>query len=856
MSDALEIGPSGREAFLARACVDDAALRREVEYLLQAHEAAGTFIEEPPASLAAALLAENGDGILQTGEKLSHYRVVDKLGQGGMGEVYLAEDERLARKVALKLLPAAHAKNSQRLRRFSQEARAVSALNHPNILTIFDLGEERGKAFLVTEYVAGQTLQEVLKDGPLAPGRAVRIAAQVTDALRAAHAAGIIHRDIKPANIMVRADGYVKVLDFGLAKLTADSAAAAPSGLMSTKTGAVMGTASYMSPEQARGQEIDGRSDIFNVGIILYEMLVGARPFTGENNGDIIAAIIRDEPRPLPADTPPALAALVMQALRKDMAGRYPDAGAMCEDLEFIGAELAHETHESAPGHLHVPLLDGPAPTRRRRINQVARAGVLALLLLILPLAVYFFYYRNAPATIDSVAVLPFDNQTNDPNAEYLAEGLADGLINSLSQLSGVRVMSLNTVSRYQGQQADAQKAGRELNVEAVLVGRLARRGEDLIVSAELVEVSTGGRLWGQEFRRKLSEAMSVRSEIAANISVQLRHAITGAEQQRLEKRYTANGEAERIYAQGRSQWNKRTGESLQRGIAFFRQAIALDPAYAQAYAGLADCYTLLPNYTSVPAGEVLPEAKVAALKAVELDATLAEAHAALGLVRKDYDLDFAGAEESFAQALALNPSYAAVYQRRAENLVNLRRLDEAVATMKQARELDPLSLIINAEVGWAYYHAGRPAEAVADLQKTLTLDADFARTHFYLSRAYEQKRDYPQALAAGMRAVQLSDSAILLASLGHVHANAGQTDKARAILTRLQQSARAKEYVPPMAFALLYTGLGDKDAAFSYLNRAFDERDTILSYYLYDPQLASLRDDPRFVLLTSRFVG
>ena len=867
---AAEREPDQRAAFLDEACAGDEKLRREVESLLAFEQQADSFIEAPALEVAARALAEEQAKSI-VGRAIGHYQVLSLLGTGGMGEVYLAQDTVLGRQVALKLLPSSFSRETERAQRFELEARAASALNHPNILTIHEIGRVDGAHFIATEFIDGQTLRQYMTDLRIGLIETLDISIQVAAALGAAHDTGIIHRDIKPENVMLRRDRIVKVLDFGLAKLTTQTRSGLtgdqkrPAGVsLKTEPGVVMGTAQYMSPEQVRGQEVDARTDIFSLGVLIYEMIAGCPPFVGDTPGDRIAAILKSAPRPLVdlvPEIPSELERIVSKALAKNREERYQVAHALVRDLKNLKHRLEFEAEQERSSYPAAArtgeIVITPQSNAQSLIGEIKRHGrmaaiLLALLVLIVVGVAYFYSGRDAQ-TIGSVAVLSFTNVNGDPDSEYLSDGIADSLINSLSQLSDLKVMSFNSVSRYKGAPVDAQTVGRELNVRAVVIGRLARQGDEVAISVELVDTRDRSRIWGAQYNRRSVDVLALQQEIAKELSAKLHPTLNTQEQGRLTKRYTENTEAYRLYLQGRFFWNKRSGEGLRRGIEYFDQAIALDPLYALAYAGLADCYDLLPNYSSTSPKDVLPKAKAAAMRALELDETLAEAHASLGLVKKDYDWDFSGADKEFQRAIALNPNYATVYQWHSENLVTLRRLDEAMVAMKRAQELDPFSLIINGEIGWAYYHARQYDKAIEQLQKTIEMDPHFTRNHFFLGRAYEQKLMYPEAISATQQAISLSGGySLFKASLGHIYGMSGERGKALILLHELQERSK-KEYVSPVAVALIHTGLGDKDEAFALLEKAYQDHDTVLVYYLRDPQLEGLQSDSRFADLLRR---
>jgi serine/threonine-protein kinase len=739
----------------------------------------------------------------------NRYRVEARLGAGGMGEVYLAEDTRLGRKVALKILPAEVTRDEERVRRFEREARAASALNHPNILTIYEIGQAEAGHFIATEFVEGSTLRD-LSAGKIELKKLLDIGSQVAEALAEAHRAGIVHRDIKPENIMVRRDGYAKLLDFGLAKLTEAKPAASL-----TASGALVGTIQYMSPEVAEGRSVDHRTDLFSLGSVLYEMATGKPAFTGESFLEVLRKISSQQPPPVREVnrlTPPELQRIIEKCLAKDPDERYQHADDLAVDLRRLrrGSDTDAAAVAEAP----------PRPRRRGK-------------------------------AIDSIAILPLANASADPDAEYLSDGITESLINSLSQVPKLRVMARSTVFRYKGQEVDPQTVGRDLKVGAVLTGRVVQRGDTLIIGTELVDVENGWQLWGGQYNRKLSDIFAVQEEIAKEISEKLRLRLTGGQKKRLTRHHTENAEAYQAYLKGLYYWNKFTEEGLKKSIEHFRQAIEIDPNYALAYAGLAHTYHQLVGV--YPPGEVMPKAKAAAVKALELDGTLAEAHAALGWVRWRYDWDWPEAERAFKRANELNPNYAIGHGMYAMFLDSMGRFDESSTAHERARQLDPLSLIIDATVGLHLYLARRYDEAIERCRKTIEMDPNFFVAHARLGLAYEQKGMFEEAIAEFQKAITLSGGNTgSVAALGRAYALAGNRVEAQKVADDLTERSK-REYIPPHSMALLYAGLGEPDQAFAWLEEAYEARSGSLSYLKVDPALDSLRSDPRFQDLLQR---
>lgn len=819
---------------------------------------------------------------------LSHYRIVSKIGAGGMGEVYLAEDVRLGRKVALKILNADLTKHEDRVRRFEQEARAASALSHPGILTIFDIGKEDSTHFIATEFIDGQTLRSLLARARMKISEVLDIAVQTAGALAAAHASGIIHRDIKPENIMVRPDGLVKVLDFGLAKLIEPQAPSPDSGARTiakanTDPGTVMGTAAYMSPEQARGQKVDARTDIFSLGVVIYEMIAGRAPFEGETASHVIVSIFEKEPAPLTRsspDTPSELERIVTKALAKDSDERYQTIKDLLIDLKRlkqrrdVDAEIERSISPDTISRSAVATSTGgeaiatampalstadlaPRTTSSAeylvseiRQHKKGVIGAVAVLILAIAALVYFFY-PGSDVEINSIAVLPLANAGADPNTEYISDGISESLINSLSQLQRLRVTARSTAFRYKGKEIDPQQVGRDLNVRAVMMGRVRQLGDTLNIQVDLVDATTGAQLWGEEYNRKVLDILAVKQEISREITDKLRLKLTGDEQEQITRRDTTNAEAYRSYLRGRYHWNKRSGDEIRKAIEQFQQAIDRDPNYALAYTGLADCYMLLEQYAGVPTAETAAKTLAAAERALAIDDSLAEAHTSLAFYYHQ-SWRWEESEKEFKRAISLNPNYPTARHWYQILLGALGRDDEALAEIKRALELDPLSPVIEVNIGEAYLWKGDLDSAMEHAKRLVQLDPNFPLAHHIYGLLYLKQRRYAQAIAEFQQDVTNDRSAFSLSYLGYAYAMAGRRDEAVAVLKELEDKYTKRESLPQYV-AAVYAGLGDKDQAFAWLEKAFQARNATLVFLVTDLTFDPLRSDPRYADLIRR---
>lgn len=875
---ALTLPENDRAPWIADVCAGDVELQRELDGMLKAHNAAGTFLESPPADNIAALVGKEIAPELNVGQIVAHYRIISRLGVGGMGEVYLAEDTKLSRKVALKILPSSMTSDPDRLRRFQQEGRAASALNHPNILTIHEVGQVDSIPYLATEFIAGETLRQRLA-APIDIREAIDIAMQVASALTAAHHAGIVHRDIKPENLMLRADGYVKVLDFGLAKpvqkpVTLDLEEATRA-LVRTGRGVVMGTVNYMSPEQARATATDERTDIWSLGVVLYEMLTGRAPFAGDTRSDVIAAVLRAEPQRLSdvtADVPVEIERIVGKALTKDREERYQTAKDLLADLRRVKRQL--ETHDTASDRSMSPESAAETKVSLAAVSTASVTPVhassaeyiitgikqhkLAIVLVLAAIGAgiiglaFYLPPRATEAAIESIAVLPFENQSNNQDADYISDGIAESINNALTRVPNLKVIPYSVTLHYKGKGLNVNKIGTELNVNALLTGRVVQRGDNVTIFVELDDMRNGKQIWGEQYNRKLSDLLAMQTEIAAETSRRLRSQLTGAEKQQLTKGSTQNPEAYQAYLKGNFYVSRYTKDGMKKAIEQYKQAIVLDSNYALAYTGLSYAYWNSAGWY-LPSSEAATKAREPANRALAIDDSLSDAHLGLAAIAHWYDWDWATANKEFKRAIELNTQNQRNHGFYSWFLAGHGRSDLAIQEGKQSVQLDPVSPEPYAFLGMTYFLLRQYDQAVDQLRNGIEIDPSFWMLHDFLGRAYEAQGKWPEAIAEFKRALELEhENGENLANLAHAYAMSGKKEEAQNILDQLKQTSRT--YVEPYFIASVYAALGDNDQSFDWLKRAFNERSFGPAFYVNsDAQFDKLRSDPRYDELYKR---
>lgn len=887
-----------RRAFLDDSCGDDKELRHEVESLLRYDGLASNFLDSTPAGLVAEMFSQ-GDKSLQAGDTIGRYKITRLLGEGGMGKVYLAEDPRLNRHVALKVLPHGIAADSERLRRFEREAQAASALNHPNIITVHEFGEDGGVHFLVSEFVDGRTLREKLSSGALEMSEGLEIAIQIASALSAAHDAGISHRDIKPENIMIRADGYVKVLDFGLAKQHRSELRSSDSGsedptrqLFNTEPGTVMGTDVYMSPEQARGRKVDARSDIWSLGVVCYEMLAGRRPFSGDTRADVMVSVLTSQPTPLSSHRPAVPAELdwmIAKALAKDVEGRYQTAKEFRVDLKRAKKQIElHESTDATPSgsisdekgrstiETGIKTFDeipegtdggNVIPSERKyfwssafgsstaeaRSYKLPVAIAAVLLFAIGSWGVYSLFIADRSDRIDSIAVLPFENPSGNPDLTYLSDGLSENLIDRLSQLPQLKVISRNSSFKFRGPDLDLKQVASQLGVRAIATGRVMKVGDDLSIRVDIVDVVDDKQLAGGQYTRRSGDVANIQNEIAQLATAKLRLPLTEAQSTRLMNNDTENAEAFRFYLSGLVALNGPT-QNQGSAIDFFQQAVKLDPDYAEAHAEIAWIHIANAFGSKDPDIE-LPKAKTAIEMALTLDPNLSKAHALRALI-KETEFDWRGAEDEYRRAIELSPNLDFARNHYSFYLSTTGKHDEALRQLEELRMRDPINKRLGLlQKAIVLVQARRFDEALSVYQEAQAVEPSNEVPKFAIGYAFAGKGSYNEAVANYREAVtelggegKYSQPLVYLAA-AYAKVPGKQTD-ARALLARIEAM---HEYRSPALIAIVYAELGDKDKAMELLERAYVDRDLLLRYIGQAYEYDGLRDDPRFQDLLRR---
>ena len=778
------------------------------------------------------------------GRKLLHYRIVDQIGAGGMGVVYRAQDERLDREVALKVLPAGELADDTARRRFREEALALSHLNHPNICTIYEIGEDEGQTFIVMEYVKGRPLSGLVRAGGLPPETICRYGSQIADALAHAHEHGVLHRDLKGANVMVTPEGRIKVLDFGLAKRIDRSEPETATRTKETLTGAgtVLGTLHYMAPETLRGEPADARSDIWALGAVLYEMAAGALPFRGQTPFALSSAILHDAPAEMPSSVPPGLRGVIQRCLEKEPGQRYQTAAEVRAVLE------ASPSTASA-------AVPPTAPAGRSRWG-LAAAGALALLLAAL-VGLNFGKVREhimgrpGPPRIESIAVLPLDNFSRDPEQEFFADGMTEQLIADLSKIRALRVISRTSVMQYKGKSKPLPEIARELNVDAVVEGSVLRSGDKVRITAQLLYAPKDQHLWAESYERDLRDVLAMQGEVARDVANQIRITVTPQEQTRLGSRRQVDPEVYQLTLRGQYYAKRGTLTDIEKGIQYFLQAIGKDVSYAPAHAGLAFAYSgLTPDHK--PPQEVMPKAKAEALRAIELDETLSEAHTALAVVRMYYDWDWIAAEKELKRAIELNPSSADAHDQYGNYFCALAQFEASIAESRRAHDLDPLSPVIHFDLLSNLLSARRYDETIEECRRALEREPNFSFAYAVMGVAYGQKRQFPEAIAAMEKSIQIDPNWHSQLFLAHLRAAAGDKAEAKKLLAKMEDLSRT-QYVCAYEIATVHVTLGDNDTAYKWMQKGVKEQCDCLVWLKSEPWMDPFRSHPRYLELLKR---
>ncbi len=826
----LEVAEDEWPSFLTNSCGVDKELRREVESLLSFSDKPHSLIDVLPLDVAAELVRDNHRPNI-VGKKIKHYKILSQIGTGGMGDVFLAKDTILERNVAIKFVSTQFSQDAAGLKRFIREAKAASSLNHPNIITVHEVGKTKDTPFIATEFIEGKTLRKVLDNGGLQFEESIDIVVQVASALVAAHSAGIYHRDIKPENIMLREDRLVKVLDFGLAKIAGMPAIETnvalqtnPNDPQLSAPGLVMGTLAYMSPEQAAGKMTDARSDIWSLGVVMFEMFSGQKPFIGDSPDELRASILDGSPVLLVEGIPIAARDLISKTLAKDPVERYQSAKDLLNDLRQIGEE---------------------AVVGGARKHWAVTMSVAAILVALLSFTGYrYLIPRSSP--VNSIAVIPFENESGDPEGEYLSDGMSEALINELSQLPNVKVIARGSSFKYKGQNIDIQQAASELGVQAILTGKVTLRDGTLNVNAELVNASDNSQIWGGKYVRRQSELEQIHKDIARQIGVNLNLLPDNAGQEV----GRADPQAYELLLKGRYSHSKSTELGAKKAIEYYEQALAIDPNYALAHAAMASSYLYLgANGFEVPK-QSMERAEIAASRAQELNGDLAEAHLVSATI-KQYAWNWTAAENEFKKAIELNANLASVHFGYAYFLSTQGRHEDALAEIKQARVLDPLKKGINLNIAYVLYFAQRYDEALEQYSNGIDLVPEYGGAYYGRGLARTATRNYTEAISDFKEMTRLNgEHAGVNCYLGYALARAGRITESRAILRRLETG---RNYVSPVELAVLYVGLGEKEKALAALERGFAERDSQMQYLMIEPNFIDIRSEPRFAELVRK---
>ncbi len=772
------------------------------------------------------------------GETISHYKIIEKLGEGARGVVYKAEDTKLSRFVALKFFPTDLKADEEKKERFIREAMTASALDHTNICTVHEIDETKeGRLFISMTLYEGETIKEKIKRGPIKPDEVIDISVQVAQGMEKAHQKGIVHRDIKPQNLILTNDGVMKIVDFGLAKLAGQKDL--------TREGITVGTVGYMSPQQARGQEVDQRTDIWSLGVVMYEMITGQLPFKGENAQAVIYSILNEEPEPitrLRSGISPGLEKIVNKCLSKECANRYQHLDELIVDLHQLKEII--DTVE-VPSKRLVSRRTPP-----KRSLRFISLGILCAV--VITMGGYFFIEKMKAKP--SIAVLPFKDISPDQQQEYFCDGMVEELINALTRIEGLRVTSRTSSFQYKGQDIDIRKIGNELNVKTVLEGSVRKSNSVLVITTRLINVSDGYQLWGAKYQRKLADIFSIQEEIASQIVNTLKIKLGTKQKIPLIKHYTENSEAYTFYLKGRYFWSKRMPKAITKGIEFFRKAIEIDPNYALAYVGIADSYQLMAGYSLLSPKEAYPAAKEAALRALEIDNTLGEAHNSLANVKLSYERDWEAAERGFKRAIQLNPNFVTAHEWYAKYLAITNQVEESINQMKRAAELEPLSISSQTGIGRHLYFAKKYDAAIKQFKKVLELDPNCFYALGHLGQTYVQKSMYPEAIDCFERANIITNrkEPAILAALGYTYGILGKKQEAFKIMEELRNLSNLR-YIRPFYIAAIYIGLGDNDNAFFWLERAYNDRCDWMLNLRIEHMLEPIRDDPRFAELVKK---